>query len=513
MRHSTPPASSLLLVLVFVGLTTAAALAQTAPWAQQLGGAGFDIGCALAHDQLGNVYATGTLGAPAPAGPTTLLARGGYLMKYDTRGALLWARSSGANAYGVAVDASGNVYTTGDLMGTHTFGGTVLTGSGEAYLAKLDARGNVLWALNAGGLNQFGNGVATDAAGNAWLVRLARSNDMVLDKYSPQGQLLWSRLVLTTAPSVYGCHLGTDVAGNAYVTGSFSGGLSCGPVALSSAGGDDAFLLKYDAGGTLRWGLSIANPTLAIGTALAVAGSHVYVAGNFDGQLALGGQRFTAGNTGAGDSFWAEYDSAGTLLRARQLSGPGFTEARGIAVDAGGMVYVAGVADSSASGTAPTRTSFLARYNAQGQLLGQAYEGADITCLALSLGPGGRLATTGLFERRTLLAGTVLTARGPADAYVTGSYLGPLAVAAGHSRSSLTVHPNPAGSGAGLHLSFSPTITELRLLNNLGEVLRKQAVVPGATRATLAVAGLAPGSYLLQARGATGMVARRVVLE
>ena len=72
-----------------------------------------------------------------------------------------WAKSVGglANDYGnsISVDASGNVYVTGDFQGTADFdpgsGTTNLTSSGDydIFFAKYNSSGELVWAKNVGG--------------------------------------------------------------------------------------------------------------------------------------------------------------------------------------------------------------------------------------------------------------------------------------------------------------------------------------------------------------------------
>ncbi|WP_196295126.1 FG-GAP-like repeat-containing protein [Hymenobacter ruricola] len=80
---------------------------------------------------------------------------------------------------------------------------------------------------------------------------------------------------------------------------------------------------------------------------------------------------------------------------------------------------------------------------------------------------------------------------------------GPLALAAAPARPALAVYPNPAHGQVQLHL---PTAARAELLDALGRVLR--TVPAPAGTATLDVAGLAPGLYLVRA---AGQVARLVV--
>lgn len=75
--------------------------------------------------------------------------------------------------YSVKVDASGNVYTTGNFSGTVDFNtgtGTYnLTSVGllDIFISKLDASGNFVWAKNFGGSS--GNSIIVDALSNVYV--------------------------------------------------------------------------------------------------------------------------------------------------------------------------------------------------------------------------------------------------------------------------------------------------------------------------------------------------------
>ena len=86
---------------------------------------------------------------------------------------------------GLAVDATGEVVVTGSATeqsgpGVHAaqpiFGG----GNSDAFAAKLtaDGFGLVYWTYLGGSKNDFGNGVAVDAAGNAYIVGTTTSADL-----------------------------------------------------------------------------------------------------------------------------------------------------------------------------------------------------------------------------------------------------------------------------------------------------------------------------------------------
>ena len=136
-------------------------------WAKAVGGTGPDSGWSVAVGSAGNVNTTGVLTFPGDVDPgagATDLTSGGsvdvFVSKLDSSGDLVWAKSFGGSeddyCESVAVDSSGNVYTTGRFFYTFDFdpgAGTVnLTqyGSADGFVSKLDSSGTSLWAKGLG---------------------------------------------------------------------------------------------------------------------------------------------------------------------------------------------------------------------------------------------------------------------------------------------------------------------------------------------------------------------------
>src|SRR5690606_35340757 len=84
-----------------------------------------------------------------------------------------WATKAGGpsndRGYGIATDASGNSYVTGTFQGSVNFGNTSLTATAweDIFIAKLDPQGNFLWATRAGGGPKD---IATDVSGNCYVI-------------------------------------------------------------------------------------------------------------------------------------------------------------------------------------------------------------------------------------------------------------------------------------------------------------------------------------------------------
>ncbi len=93
---------------------------------------------------------------------------------------LQWAKNMGGpaseNANAIAVDLSGNVYTTGYFQNISDFDpgpGTFTLaemGSNDVFISKLDVAGNFVWAKRIGSYNEENaKGIALDASGNVYV--------------------------------------------------------------------------------------------------------------------------------------------------------------------------------------------------------------------------------------------------------------------------------------------------------------------------------------------------------
>jgi hypothetical protein len=116
-----------------------------------------DAAYALAIDDLGNVYVTGT-------STSYSLNRGSTTIKYDPNGNELWvARFYQLNAKDLAVDNSGNVYVTGKSSNWYT---------GYDYTTvKYDSNGNQKWVVldDTYGDDDCATAIELDTQGNVYV--------------------------------------------------------------------------------------------------------------------------------------------------------------------------------------------------------------------------------------------------------------------------------------------------------------------------------------------------------
>lgn len=338
-------------------------------------------GNGIAVDAMGNTFVAGTFfGSAVFTGaqpmyssvnngqPITLYSCGkgagsdAFLAKYDSSGHLLWVTQaeacSSGSAGAVAVDSRGNCVMAGSFTGkvfpdypADTCGdyGLYAMGSQDMFLAKFDPEGNLLWAASAGDSQNFtgitdAQGLAVDADDNCYVVGGYNQAVGFLNGIN-SSCLIFPDLVLY---GVGGGHVGGD---------------------------GDAYLAKYDLGGTFLWATgstcsdSSASATFR-GVAVKTIGSagYAWVVGSLTGaSVSLTGQT-SGGMTAAPvdgyeDCFVALYTNLDGVLGpavawTRQVTSGctngtgsalcGTQDGRGIGADANGNCYFTAYFNGSA---------------------------------------------------------------------------------------------------------------------------------------------------------------------
>src|SRR5690606_36726888 len=257
-------------------------------WAWSAGGPHPDRAYGLAQDADGSTYVAGRFKELATFGDTTLVSAGhhdAFLAKPTPEGDVLWVRSGGGSnadpARDLALDAAGNVYVTGRFQGVATFGDTTLTSTGhyDVFLVKYTPEGDVLWARRGGGPTaDVGYTVAVDAGGDAYVtgsfhqtatfggitLTSAGRNDIFLTKYAADGTIRWAQSAGGERTDV-GHGITVDPNGHLYVSGYFQGTTAFGPHPLTSAGGNDVFVAKYDPHPAVTVSAAPVDPPVVVG--------------------------------------------------------------------------------------------------------------------------------------------------------------------------------------------------------------------------------------------------------
>ena len=259
-------------------------------WAINLGGSDNDQSMDVAVLN-GEVVITGSFTGtvdfdPAQSSAFNLTSDGAediFIAKYaSTNGALIFAEKAGGFSKDIGTsidyDVNGNILVTGTFSQLVDFNpDTNLVfslnselGSEDCFVLKLDNSGIFQWAQYvAGPETDLANEITSDASGAIYIIGSFRNitnfdpaqsnflvtslgnSDAFIAKYTSNGQFEWVRPIGGTGDDI-GNYVYCDASNNIYATGLFSSSLTLNTT-LTSVGGTDAFMAKYDINGNCSW--------------------------------------------------------------------------------------------------------------------------------------------------------------------------------------------------------------------------------------------------------------------
>ena len=263
------------------------------------------------------------------------------------------SEGSGSNESGqsVCTDASGNVFITGSFYSVNLYIGTTWLYLSEfdryndIFIVKYDTSGNVLWAKSAGGFGyDEGYAVCTDSTGNLFVTGTNSFTDIFIVKYDTSGNILWAKSAGGTGNN-RGRSVCTDASGNVIITGVFSSPtIAFGTTMLTNTNNTfDFFIVKYDTSGNVLWAKSAGGTGNDVSNGVCTnASGNVFITGYFDSPtISFGTTTLISGNSIA-DIFIVKYDTSGNVLWAKSAGGNGSDVSSGVSIDASGNVIITG---------------------------------------------------------------------------------------------------------------------------------------------------------------------------
>jgi len=250
-------------------------------WARRAGSSGSSDearGVAVSDD--GGIFITGfsggnTINFDGVSIPNPGNARQIIVARYDSLGAVQWAKASTGNGQGKSARAialaDDRLFITGQVGFNNTsFDGIALAPASNAvylYTLACDQNGNALWARSYGGGDNEGMGIAADTLGNLFvagrhwgnlhvpddtLVSVSSNDDILLIGLSQDGDYRWAK---STGSSQRDLAWGVtaDGMGNAYVAAQFNSTINFFGTPLTALGSEDILISKIDVDGNVVW--------------------------------------------------------------------------------------------------------------------------------------------------------------------------------------------------------------------------------------------------------------------
>ena len=274
--------------------------------------------------------------------------------------------SGGSGDVGVSVttDNNGNVIVVGQYTSpTISFGTLTLsnssTNSEDVYIAKYSPSGTLIWAKTFGGnAYDYMSSVTTDNTGNIiftgnfWstnitfgsktLTNYGGGNDGFVVKLDALGTVLWANKIGGTSQD--NCKgVKTDSNRNVIITGEYGSAIcNFGTNSLSNMGSSDIYVAKYNETGDLIWAKRIAGTSNESSYDLTTdISDNVILTGSF-GSTTLSIDANNLSNTGVSSMFLIKLNSSGIYSWSKTWSGSSLNRGVSVATDNSGNVFLLG---------------------------------------------------------------------------------------------------------------------------------------------------------------------------
>lgn len=359
--------------------------AQTFEWLVSGGGPLSDKATDIAVDKDGNIFITGYYNEEATFGSINIpygnpSSKEVFIAKLDPQGNYLWAKY-GDNFFddrglGLCVDTQGNVIATGTCWGGMTFGSLNVYNStsytDQIFVIKLDGNGNELWMKNAGndangypynddhgfnlvadtndniyitGFISNNNGNPETATFDAISINLAPNDSLAfLAKMNANGDWQW----VETFDGESGSRdndIAIDDEQNLYIVGGFDGTRLFGTTSLTSAGGNDVFVVKYDENGNFIYAKRAGGPLDDRANGVTYSSDqHIYLTGEFRDKAGFGLDSVNNNGGPSGkDIFVSRMTKDGTFQWVKKAgSNSGGDRGNGVVTNDQGNIFVTG---------------------------------------------------------------------------------------------------------------------------------------------------------------------------
>ena len=367
----------------------------------QIGSSEEDIGYGLKVDNSNNVYITGHTYGGLDSN-NNLGSADVFLVKYDSNNKKIWTKQIGTpkeeKANGITIDSSNNIYISGYTKGK--FDNDTYSSRPDIFLSKFNSSGTNQWIKSFGTpFDDYSNGIAVDSSGNIYISGYTKGDfdndsitanpDIILLKYNSSGTKLWHKQIGTSSDD-RGNGIAIDSSNNIYITGYSKGDLDNN----TNSGRSDAFLMKFDSGGSKQWTKLIGTSSDDIANDIIIDSSNnIYITGYSNGHF----DNHT--NTGNSDIFISKYNSTGNKQWSKLFGSNLDDVGNGLALDSSSNIYITGYSKGNLDNKTNSGNSdiFISKYNSDGsnqktELLGTS---SDDKAYSVQLDSNNQIYITG----------------------------------------------------------------------------------------------------------------------
>ena len=275
-----------------------------------------------------------------------------------------WAKQIGgsdSDGGGICLDASNNVYVGGNMGSNCYLDNDTLYANGfnDLFLAKYDNAGNELWSKNFGGTNTFNNMeyggvIAVDNANNclyytgnyfgsltidAFTISSLGGLDIFIAKFDLSGNCQWLKKAGSALDDSPSAAT-LDANGNIYWTGELASNGTFDSYSLSKG----VFLSKIDPAGNTLWAHN--QFTGGSPAQLFINGNEILMSGYTNNDTLTIDTAILISNNNI-DCFLAKTDLNGSVLSAKRFGGNLFQYALDFETDANGNIFLIGAFEDS----------------------------------------------------------------------------------------------------------------------------------------------------------------------
>jgi ELWxxDGT repeat protein len=299
--------------------------------------------------------------------------------------------------------------------------------SGDGTITQDPIPGDIVLAIGETAVVTF---TAMDSAGN---VSNTVTTTVQMGLGQPNtGSVAWARAMgaignEVTTTRVMGTADGGLIVAGTFGASSFVIGSGADQVSLTTAGGSDVFLAKFDRDGTLLWARSGGGASFETPSALMeLPGGAVVLTGTFSSTVATF-SGLTLSTAGGNDAFIARYEANGALTWLKGFGGTGIESITQMVALSDGNIAIAGASSSTATITVGPGVTlvnqgslntdlFLIKYQASdglalwGRSLGSSGTAESSASLFIAATPdGGAALVVGMLSATMSFSGSAIT--------------------------------------------------------------------------------------------------------